>query len=93
MQDEKRGRPAAKYSQAVRLLELYDRANRGEILRPSGALADSLCVDKRTLQRDLALLRDIGKLQATEGSPQGWYLPKADRNWGMGIWNACLAPS
>ena len=87
MKKAKRGKPATKYSQAVRLLDLYDRANRGEILRAADGLALSLGVDKRTLQRDLAILRNIGKLQSTEGSPQGWYLPKAERNWGMGIWN------
>jgi len=82
-----RGRPAAKYSQAVRLLNLYDRANRGEILRPSDALADSLCIDKRTLQRDLAILREIGKLHPADGPTPGWCLPKAARNWGMDIWS------
>ncbi len=85
MNPRKRGRPNAEYSQATRLIELYDRANRGEVLRPSNDLAETLGVDTRTLQRDVAVLRDMGKLVQADGPRGGWELPKAERNWGANV--------
>lgn len=51
------GRPAAEYSQAARVIELYDRLHRGETLHV-GSLARELRLSPRTLQRDLAVLRE-----------------------------------
>jgi predicted DNA-binding transcriptional regulator YafY len=81
-----KGRPRVEYSQAMRLIELYDRANRGEVLLPSSDLADTLGIDLRTLQRDVAALRNLGKLVQADGPRGGWHVPKAERNWGVNVW-------
>jgi len=86
MKAKRRGRPGAEYSQAIRLIELYDRANRGEVLSPSNDLADSLGIDLRTLQRDLAVLGSHGKLSRVNGPRSGWQVPEAERNWGASVW-------
>ncbi|MBI2373312.1 MAG: HTH domain-containing protein [Deltaproteobacteria bacterium] len=52
------GRPRGNYTQARRLLELYDRLHRGRTLI-SKELADELGVDERTLQRDRKLLSEV----------------------------------
>lgn len=52
------GRPASEYSQAARVVELYDRLNRGATLHVS-SLARELRLSSRTLQRDLAVLREV----------------------------------
>lgn len=86
MKAKRRGRPGAEYSQAMRLIELYDRSNRGEVLVPSSELADSLGIDRRTLQRDLAALGSLGKLVRGGGPRSGWQVPGAGRNWGASVW-------
>jgi predicted DNA-binding transcriptional regulator YafY len=85
MKAKRRGRPSGEYSQAMRLIELDDRANRGEVLLPSSDLADTLGIDLRTLQRDVAALRNFGKLVQADGPRGGWQVPKGERNWGVNV--------
>ncbi len=63
------GRPNGQYTQAKRLLALYDRLHRGERLRPDDVCGD-LGVDRRTVFRDLQVLRDVlgDRLTSREGA-------------------------
>lgn len=78
----KRGRPSARYSQAGRLLVLYDHLQRGDILRAE-AFVDVLNVSKRTVLRDIAELREVvpGGLTPVPGPPPGWQRPASKRLW------------
>ena len=76
------GRPAARYSQAERVLALYDRLHRGEAIY-ADTLAIELRVNKRTLLRDIAVLRDMvdGGLEPVAVPSPGWRLPQPKRRW------------
>jgi predicted DNA-binding transcriptional regulator YafY len=78
------GRPPKKYSQAERVLELYRR-----LLQPGGFVSPALdypdfnC-DKRTLQRDVAVLREVlgDDLEHVEDVGLGWvYRLTRPREW------------
>jgi hypothetical protein len=58
------GRPNEKYSQAERVLGLYDRLHRHEVLY-ADTLAHEIGVNKRTLLRDIVVLRE-----RLEGEPR-----------------------
>lgn len=52
------GKPKGSYTQARRLIELYDRVCRGETLRAE-RLAEELGVARRTIERDVAILEEM----------------------------------
>lgn len=83
----RRGRPASKYSQSYRLLDLYDRLHRGETLRAS-AVAQALGMDKRTLQRDFAVLRELlgARIEQVDEPEAGLRLARERRRWGTTKW-------
>lgn len=90
----RRGRPPSKYSQSHRVLELYDRLHRGETLRAS-AVARGLGVDKRTLQRDFTVLREVlgARLEQVEDPETGLRLVRERRRWGTTKWQVlAVAP-
>lgn len=81
------GRPRSQYSQATRVLELYIRLMRGETLL-AGAIAEEYGLNRRTLLRDIGLLRDVLEtgLVAVEDPTPGWRLPGTRRAWDVGKW-------
>ena len=79
------GRPAKTYSQAHRLIALYDALHKNGRLRLQD-VADDYHVSLRTLQRDLALLQEVlPGLVRDEGSKTGgsveYSLPHAADRW------------
>lgn len=81
------GRPAAEYSQAARLFELYDRLHRGSTLRAAD-LARELNLSQRTVQRDLAVLREVlgQSLQTVEQPEPGVRLSSRQRYRNITKW-------
>jgi proteasome accessory factor B len=63
------GRPSSEYSQAARVVALYDRLHRGQTLSVR-ELAEALRVSPRTLQRDLAVLREVLGRELAESETQ-----------------------
>jgi len=84
------GRPARKYSQAERLIRLYDKLRWGGRLNP-GEEAGEQGVDRRTIQRDFkALLRALGPGKIKRSDPvQGpvrYSMPGAHRPFETTLW-------
>ncbi|MEZ4266747.1 MAG: WYL domain-containing protein [Myxococcota bacterium] len=69
------------------MLELYDRLHRGQTIRAS-TIAEAMGVDRRTLQRDLAVLREVlgPRLEDVEQPEIGWRLAHSQRRWGTTRW-------
>ena len=71
-------RPAKKYSQAHRVLSIYDRLHAGERLR-ADEVAPDFDVSNRTIERDIAVLRTVlgGRIDAREEGGRGlvYFIP------------------
>ena len=72
-------RPRGRYTQPRRLLQLYDRLHHGQRIHPT-RLAEELGVSRRTLERDLVVLREVldHRLERSE-SPDGTVVFHLDR--------------
>ncbi len=82
-------RPQRKYSQAERVVALYDMLHRGAALRPERD-GEQFGVGRRTLERDLAVLGGIlgPRLERVEEPGVGvvYRLPPAARRWKLTPW-------
>ena len=80
-------KPKGTYSQARRLLELYNRLFRKDLIRPREA-AELLGVSRRTVERDMAVLREVlGEKLVFEGEPDWVYrLGGQARKWPTTRW-------
>ena len=76
-----------RYPQARRLLKLYDRIFRREVISPRD-LAPELGVSRRTVERDFEILRDVldERLQAVEEPERGFKLVGQARKWPTTRW-------
>jgi predicted DNA-binding transcriptional regulator YafY len=81
----KPGRPAKTYSQAHRLLILYDMLNDGAHLRAKHT-AEKFGVSRRTLERDISVLREVLPLERIESPEVAYRLVGRKRRWELSSW-------
>jgi predicted DNA-binding transcriptional regulator YafY len=83
----KRGRPPKDYSQAARVLELYERLHRGDVVRAVSVAAD-LKVGRRTIERDLSLLHELRdlRLERVDEPTPGWRIAERKGRWTTTRW-------
>ncbi len=80
-------RPTGRYTQARRLVELYDRLHLGGTLH-AGGLAEEFGLSRRTIERDLAVLREVlgPRLTYEERGQPGWRLRGRVPRWSATRW-------
>lgn len=80
-------KPKGRYTQARRLIELYDRLHRGGVVQPA-TLAAEIGVAKRTVERDIEILRESfeGKLERCEQPEPGWRWVDRQNKWNAVRW-------
>lgn len=82
-------RPAKKYSQALRLLSIYDRLHDGERLR-ADEIAPDFDVSNRTIERDIAELRNVlgARIDSREEGGRGvvYYMPHDKKRRNITPW-------
>lgn len=83
----KRGRPAEGYSQVARVLALYERLRRHDVVN-AVELAQDLNFSKRTIERDLCVLKELRdvRLEKVKEPKAGWRIPEPHRRWTTTRW-------
>jgi predicted DNA-binding transcriptional regulator YafY len=79
------GRPKKTYSQAHRILVLYDMLQDGAHLRAKHT-AETFGVSRRTLERDINILREVLTLERIEGPEVAYRLVGKRRTWKLTSW-------